>query len=320
MTDPGVESCPACGTRPLPGDVFCEQCGTALDRVEMDVEIAAVVSDRGRRRACNEDAGWLAVLDRTVAVVVTDGVSRSSDPARASQTAVTASGDALTSALPAVLTTAQAGTPPDLSPVPRILVEAVTEAARAVADLGTEPADRSAADPVASSAPACTIVAATVTTTAEQCLVVVAWAGDSRAYWVPSAGPALPLTFDDSLASELIAAGADPAAAYAGPGGHVLTDWLGAGGGQHLDRYRTWCPDQPGTLVLCTDGLWNHLPDPEEFAVAVRGVTGGNGTALAGTTSALEQARALVNLAWLVGGHDNVTVAVVPVVPQGVRQ
>jgi PPM family protein phosphatase len=59
----------------------------------------------------------------------------------------------------------------------------------------------------------------------------------------------------------------------------------------------------PGQILLCSDGLWNHIPDP---AVLARLVTGDD---------ALDDALALVGAALDDGGYDNATVALVPVLP-----
>ena len=52
--------------------------------------------------------------------------------------------------------------------------------------------------------------------------------GDSRAYWLGDAGGGRVLTVDDSWAEERIAEGIDAELAYADPGAHTITRWLGA--------------------------------------------------------------------------------------------
>ena len=59
--------------------------------------------------------------------------------------------------------------------------------------------------------------------------------------------------------------------------------------------------DGPGWLLLCSDGLWNYLPDAADIA---RFCTGAEATAAA---------RALVEYALQAGGQDNITVAMVPI-------
>ena len=57
----------------------------------------------------------------------------------------------------------------------------------------------------------------------------------------------------------------------------------------------------PGSLLLCSDGLWNYLPEPADLA---RFCTGNDPTVAA---------RALTEYALQAGGHDNITVAVIPI-------
>ena len=58
----------------------------------------------------------------------------------------------------------------------------------------------------------------------------------------------------------------------------------------------------PGRLVLCSDGLWNHVATTRELAAAV--------AELAGPAGDRASARALTDRALGRGGHDNITVAV----------
>src|SRR5947209_1326633 len=136
MTTEMRVSCPSCGTPQQAGDRFCEQCGARLDgeapasggcracgaaadaigedgycsvcgvrerahdsRVELDVTIAAVVSDQGHVHRRNEDAFHLEVFEpRNVAVVVCDGISSASAGNIAARDAARAAGAALASA------------------------------------------------------------------------------------------------------------------------------------------------------------------------------------------------------------------------------
>jgi serine/threonine protein phosphatase PrpC len=63
----------------------------------------------------------------------------------------------------------------------------------------------------------------------------------------------------------------------------------------------------PGRLILCSDGLWNYVPDADELALLVGAVTADG--------SPVGVARALTAVALDKGGRDNITVAVVDVVP-----
>ncbi|WP_306205132.1 protein phosphatase 2C domain-containing protein [Actinoplanes sp. RD1] len=280
---PGTD-CGACGaTGTVGAEGYCENCGMLAgrprDHVEADAhEVAAAVSDRGLRHHRNEDAMWLAVRGTDADVVVCDGVSASFDPDIASETAAETAGKVL------------AGPADDPAEHVGAAIRAAADAVAALADSG---------DPRrAVSNPACTIVAA--------CrrgeTIGYGWVGDSRAYWVPATGEARQLTEDDSWAAHAIALGVDPRAALAAPNAHAITAWLGADAGTVRPRTGTLRPDGPGTLVLCSDGLWNYRLDLDDFAAAVR-------TAVRETPGPLDAARALVTLAVEAGGADNITVA-----------
>jgi PPM family protein phosphatase len=322
---PGTD-CAACGsTGSVAADGYCGDCGMLAgrpgDHREIDHgAVAAAVSDRGRRHRRNEDAMWLAVRGTDADLVVCDGVSSSYDPDVASATAAEAAGKALAGVpLSSAPTEVSAGAPAE------VLADAPTEVAAggtaevAAGGLGGEllarhvaEAVRVAADQVAElvksgdprrehSNPACTIVAACVRGTE----IAYAWAGDSRAYWVPTSGEAVPLTEDDSWASIVIAGGVDPEVAWRDPKAHAITAWLGADYGEVRPRTGVYRPDGTGHLVLCTDGLWNYFATPSLFASAVR-------TAVREGGDPLNAARELVAAANQAGGSDNITVALVP--------
>lgn len=285
---PGGTTCRHCGALDAVGDDgYCAQCGMLAgrprDHLEIDLGAAgAAVTDRGRRHHRNEDAAWLAGTDAGVDAVVCDGVSASYDPDVASAVAAETAG--------ALLATAG----------PDGVGAAVTAAARAVAALADTGDPRRLA-----SNPACTIVAACVRGTD----IAYSWIGDSRAYWLPADGPAEQLTVDDSWATHAIAMGADPAAAMAGPQAHAITAWLGADSPETEPHTGRYAANTAGHLVLCSDGLWNYLTDPAEFADTVRehlAASGGNPLDAARTLTAYANAR---------GGADNITVTLVPAGP-----
>ncbi|WP_279579432.1 PP2C family protein-serine/threonine phosphatase [Fodinicola feengrottensis] len=153
-------------------------------------------------------------------------------------------------------------------------------------------------------APSCTYVSAVVTASE----VTVGWLGDSRAYWIGDDLTEQQLTVDDTVVSLLVAAGVSAEQAMADPNAHALARWVGADAEDRQPQVRTFQPDGPGAVVLCSDGLWNYRPALDGLATAVRA---GPGTA--GTRPAAETAQALTALALESGGHDNVTVVVVPV-------
>ena len=313
----GKAECAHCGAAGSVGeDGYCEECGMmagrSRDHLEADGGAAgAAVSDRGRRHHRNEDAMWLAVGVDAADVVVSDGVSASYDPDAASDIAVRTAGELLAGARHPDLPPPGTAGPDETvdlegleQPVGAVglagsVAHAIAGAAAAVASLAhTGDPRRAAANP------ACTIVAAAV----RGPHVGYGWVGDSRIYWLGPDGPAQQLTEDDSWAAHVIAMGIDPVTAMNDPKAHAITAWLGADAGPVAPRVRSFTAAEPGHLVLCSDGLWNYLPDPADFARVLR-------TCLAGATSLLEAARALAAYANAAGGADNITVALVPVRP-----
>ena len=104
--------------------------------------------------------------------------------------------------------------------------------------------------------------------------VGVAYVGDTRAYWLPDAGP-LQLTVDDSAAAEQIAAGRPAAEAETAPQAHAITRWLGLDAPTSR-RARSARAHEPGWVLVCSDGLWNYCSEPDALAGAGprRGTTG----------------------------------------------
>jgi serine/threonine protein phosphatase PrpC len=270
------------------------------DHHEIDWGVAAVVSDRGHRHHRNEDAGDVVVDGDRVAVVVCDGVSSTANPDQASAAATTAA----MAVLEEFLTSDQApdDTADDAAAATATLRDAVSAARRAVDDV---PAEEPGGYP---GRPSTTMVLALV----EPGSVVTASVGDSRGYWLPDRGASRRLTVDDSWAEAAIAAGVPEPDAYAAPQAHVITNWIGGDASDEDPTVTTVDLETPGLLVVCSDGLWNYLPAPEDLAAAV---TDGDehGT---GVSRPLAVARHLVQVALNAGGSDNVTVAVVSAGPQ----
>jgi serine/threonine protein phosphatase PrpC len=130
--------------------------------------------------------------------------------------------------------------------------------------------------------------------------ITIGWLGDSRAYWFGRDGGARQLTSDHSWMNEVVAAGqmtADEAAHDASA--HAITKWMGADGEDMTPGVVDFVVEEPGTLLLCTDGLWNYAPE----AVEIRDVLKQDG-------EAIDAVRELVDFALRSGGHDNVTVAI----------
>ncbi|GAA3697860.1 hypothetical protein GCM10022224_074820 [Nonomuraea antimicrobica] len=130
-------------------------------------------------------------------------------------------------------------------------------------------------------APSCTYVAGVVGPEG----VWSCWIGDSRAYWLPGEGLGMALTEDDTGEHE------------------ALSAWLGADAGPSKPRLRSYQPRVPGRLLLCTDGLWRHLPDAASLRVH----------ALPGDP--LAAARSLIAYALGAGGQDDVTALLIDVHP-----
>ncbi|WP_399885089.1 PP2C family serine/threonine-protein phosphatase [Streptomyces sp. BBFR51] len=297
--------CVACRAGRVDDDGYCENCGHAQprerDHMEQESGPIAAVSDRGLRHHRNEDAfsvGCTALPDGAPAsvAIVCDGVSSATRPDDASLAASRAAGELLLTALPR-------GTHPQ-----QAMHDAILAASHAVNALADEPATAREQAPH-QNAPACTLVGAVVTAG----LLVVGWVGDSRVYWVPAdrATPPARLTEDDSWAAQMVAAGLmNEAEAYADERAHAITGWLGADAYELEPHTASFKPDRPGVVVVCTDGLWNYAESAEEMAEAMP---------LDAAARPLHSARVLVGHALDGGGHDNVTVALVPfpAPPQG---
>lgn len=288
-----ARACVGCAGAAIDADGYCETCGlrqpAERDHVEVELPapggngagpvIAAGASDRGRRYSRNEDAFAVAAHSSGVAAVVCDGVGSSQRPEDASQAA------AETGAAELVALLDSGAAPEDATR------EAALRAAEAVAALSTSPGD----------APSCTYVSAVT----RGPVITVGWIGDSRVYWLsadgavdpgedgrpgdsaaegPSAdepgpeaaevgtgdmaelGPSRRLTEDDSWAAFMVAQGAlSEAEADAHPNAHVITAWLGADAEQVRPHVATFRPAGPGTLLVCSDGLWNYFPSARDL-------------------------------------------------------
>lgn len=295
-TPAGGKTCVACRAGHVDTDGYCEHCGHAQprerDHQEEELGSVAAVSDRGLRHHRNEDSFAVAATalpDGSAATVaiVCDGVSSASRPDEASAAAAAAANEALLDALPR-------GAHPQ-----EAMHEAILAAATAVNALAPE-------TPGAQNAPACTLVGAVVSSG----LLTIGWVGDSRAYWVPDDRAALPrrLTEDDSWAAQMVAAGLmGEAEAYADVRAHAITGWLGADAYDLEPHTATFKPDHPGVVVVCTDGLWNYAESARDMARVLPADA---------AVRPLHSARVLVGHALDGGGHDNVTVAVVPFAAQ----
>ncbi|WP_223166829.1 PP2C family serine/threonine-protein phosphatase [Nonomuraea sp. SYSU D8015] len=249
-------ACVSCGAAAVDAEGYCERCGlrqpTGRDHAEIVLDGgAAAVTDRGLRRSRNEDAMALLASGDAVVAVVCDGVGSSPRADEASAAAVGAASAALARGLPHE--------------------EAFDLAGRAVAKLATSVHD----------APACTYIAAVV----QQGRITLAWAGDTRAYWlspVPERGSAIThstlLTEDDAIETG------------------EITAWLGADAEVVAPTVRAFAPPAPGLLLVCSDGLWRYL----------------DGYTFPSAGTPLEMAGEMLRHALDSGGQDNVTIALIP--------
>lgn len=231
---------------------------------------AAARSDVGRRRRANEDA--YALSPRLGLFLVADGMGGHSAGQLASRLAARSVVDALEG----------------LGSLPP--VEALR---RSVARANREIFDAAEAKPELQGM-GTTVVALL----ARAGRVALAHVGDSRAYLVRS-GVARQLTRDHTVVAELVRRrqlGTDRAEAH--PQRHVLTRALGVRRRVAADTAEL-CPRAGDVLVLCSDGLTEHLGDAEIAGIA------GSGAALQ------TRCRRLIELANERGGDDNITVALV---------
>lgn len=293
----GEEACTACGAplQEIDGERYCSRCGTRgrapEDRHEIDLVVAGGVCDRGCVRRRNEDALHLhAGGDGGVVAVVCDGISSALSAGLAARRSADVAGEVLTHALQDGGVSLEQAT-----------IDAVARAQDAVSQVPwSARSDRDA--------PSCTLVSA-VRRDGE---LVIGWVGDSRAYWI-SKGCSRLLTADHSWAQEQVEAGALSAREAAeDPRAHTITRWLGRDAPSEIPQLDTIRIEQAGRLVMCTDGLWNYAPEASDIATLL--------DALPAEAASIAAARALADFAIAAGGHDNVTVAVIDVIPAGSGQ
>ncbi len=294
----GRRPCLSCGGDVGP-DGYCEQCGTkaASERDhyrEQPARWVAGVCDRGIRHTRNEDAMALLASEadgQHAVLVVLDGVSRTDDSHLASLAGARAAREALRAPLPRGLGTVESRA----SVVTRAFTDAVAAANDAV--VATTPAG-------STMPPSATFVAAIVegaeASGDAHGTVWFANIGDSRAYWLPDAGPGRQLSVDDSAAQQQIEAGVPRLEAETGPMAHAITRWLGPDAPDLAPRVGRLDLDGPGWVLVCSDGLWNYASEPDALAEQVRAV---------GSLDPAVVALALTDFANGRGGQDNITTA-----------
>lgn len=305
-TDAEVRPCPQCQSPVFDDELYCEECGRRVAdqplvdnavaprrhgyRDEHDLGVIAGVTDRGTRRHRNEDALAIAAVDGRIVAAVCDGVASTANPDQAARAAANA-------ALSVVELLLSAPYWPEDSTLVELLGKAFAEAQRAVLEVPHDEPDGN------DQSPSTTMVVAV----AAQGHVTVANVGDSRAYWL-SANPdqARLLTVDDSWAQERIAEGIAPDVAYADPDAHIITRWIGGEAESVTPAVVTLDVTEPGLLLVCSDGLWNYFEDPHRLLELIPDWA---------VSAPIETARRLTDAALGAGGHDNITVVVVPIDP-----
>ena len=152
---------------------------------------------------------------------------------------------------------------------------------------------------------ACTLAAAVAT----HDRIVVGNIGDTRTYWFPDDGDPIRLSIDDSMAQAQMDLGLSREEAERGIGAHAITKWIGASATDVAPRVMAYQPQQSGWLLVCSDGLWNHVPDAGDFARLMADLVSKAHTDDHGHASPAGVADGLIAYANNCGGHDNITVA-----------
>jgi protein phosphatase len=179
------------------------------------------------------------------------------------------------------------------------LIDAIERANAAVYQAG-------AGDPELTGMGTTIVALAMVDTDDSDQVLAIANVGDSRIYRFT--GDELEqLTTDHSLVADLVREGSlSPEEAAVHPQRNILTRVLGVYDDVPVDVL-TVLPQHGDRYVLCSDGLFNEVPEPGIAAVLRR------------LGDPADVARELVRLANEGGGRDNITVVVVDVVDDGGR-
>ncbi|MCD1065539.1 PP2C family protein-serine/threonine phosphatase [Cutibacterium acnes] len=152
---------------------------------------------------------------------------------------------------------------------------------------------------------ACTLAVAVAT----HDRIVVGNIGDTRTYWFPDDGDPVRLSIDDSMAQAQMDLGLSRKEAERGMGAHAITKWIGASATDVAPRVMAYQPQQSGWLLVCSDGLWNHVPDAGDLARLMADLVSKAHTDDHGHASPAGVANGLIAHANNCGGHDNITVA-----------
>jgi serine/threonine protein phosphatase PrpC len=237
----------------------------------MNVETVAR-TDVGRVRDHNEDSVLTAACGEGALVAVADGMGGHRAGDVASEVALEAFTGAVEDGL-------DAGTA-----VPDALTAAAVDADEAVTDRAESDSEQASMGT--------TLVGAYV----EEDAATVVNVGDSRAYHVTD-GAIEQVTVDHSMVQQLVESGViEPDEAATHPQRNVVSQALGASESVDPDTFDL---ELTGTLLLCSDGLTEEVPDP-----AIREVISGSDDLAAAADELIDRSNDA-------GGSDNVSVVLV---------
>ena len=247
----------------------------------------ACASHIGLRHETNQDAAALGIdgSGHHIVLVVADGVSSTEGAEECARVASHTARDYLTA-------TMDQGLPINDDDTVTLFERTFQKAHEAVV---------SGSGPIG----ACTLAAAVAT----HDRIVVGNIGDTRTYWFPDDGDPVRLSIDDSMAQAQMDLGLSREEAERGMGAHAITKWIGASATDVAPRVMAYQPQQSGWLLVCSDGLWNHVPDAGDFARLMADPVSKAHTDDHGHASPAGVADGLIAYANNCGGHDNITVA-----------
>ena len=247
----------------------------------------ACASHIGLRHETNQDAAALGIdgSGHHIVLVVADGVSSTEGAEECARVASHTARDYLTA-------TMDQGLPINDDDTVTLFERTFQKAHEAVV---------SGSGPIG----ACTLAVAVAT----HDRIVVGNIGDTRTYWFPDDGDPVRLSIDDSMAQAQMDLGLSREEAERGMGAHAITKWIGASATDVAPRVMAYQPQQSGWLLVCSDGLWNHVPDAGDFARLMADLVSKAHTDDHGHASPAGVADGLIAYANNCGGHDNITVA-----------
>lgn len=247
----------------------------------------ACASHIGLRHETNQDAAALGIdgSGHHIVLVVADGVSSTEGAEECARVASHTARDYLTA-------TMDQGLPINDDDTVTLFERTFQKAHEAVV---------SGSGPIG----ACTLAAAVAT----HDRIVVGNIGDTRTYWFPDDGDPIRLSIDDSMAQAQMDLGLSREEAERGIGAHAITKWIGASATDVAPRVMAYQPQQSGWLLVCSDGLWNHVPDAGDLARLMADLVSKAHTDDHVHASPAGVADGLIAYANNCGGHDNITVA-----------